>query len=71
MNNDNTKIKYIALRDGGMEGYSVERFETKEELEKYLSGAYDAQNLEIYQVIPQKLSITASVESQVTKTEGQ
>lgn len=60
--------KYIVLSNPGQEGWIVERFPTLEELEKWLNRTYHAMSdLEIYEVIPNKLTVKQIVESQETK----
>jgi len=53
-------VKYLVIREGD-EGYSVDRFTTKEELEKHLkqiTGYTSANQIEVYEVEPQAVIVS-------------
>lgn len=54
-------VKYIAIYKRDYEGYSVEKFDTQEELEQFLNDTHlDLNEIEIYQAIPFKIKVSVT-----------
>lgn len=56
-------VKYLAIYKRDYEGYTVEKFDTHEQLEEFLNDFYsgDLKEIEVYQAVPFKIKISVDM----------